>query len=100
MTALLAVVALAAAYLSPSKLIYTLVGYVWAGIGGTFSVVILFSLFWKRYHGKAVLVTIVTGMLFTIFWISSGLEQVVTARIMTFLVAGAAAVSATLLLRR
>lgn len=99
-TALLAVVALAAAYLSPSKLIYTLVGYVWAGIGGTFSVVILLSLFWKRYHGKAVLVTIVTGMLFTIFWISSGLEQVITARIMTFLVAGAAAIAATLLLRR
>jgi len=97
-TALLAVIALGAAYISPSKLIYTLVGYVWAGIGGTFSVVILLTLFWKRFHGKAVLVTIVTGMLFTIFWISSGLDARITARIMTFLVAGVVAVVATLVL--
>ena len=96
-TALLAVIALGAAYVSPSKLIYTLVGYVWAGIGGTFSVVILLTLFWKRFHGKAVLVTIVTGMIFTIFWISSGLDARITARIMTFLVAGIVAVATTLL---
>ncbi len=98
-TAALAVVALLVAYISPSKLIYTLVGYVWAGIGGTFSVVILLTLFWKRFHGKAVLVTIITGMLFTIVWISSGLEQVITSRIMTFVVAGVTAVAATLALK-
>ncbi len=97
-TAALAAIALIVAYLSPSNLIYTLVGYVWAGIGGTFSIVILFTLFWKRYHGRAVLATIVVGMLFTIVWISSGLEQVITARIMTFLVAGFTAVLATLIL--
>ncbi len=86
-TSTLAIVALLLAYVSPSNLIYTLVGYVWAGIGGTFSVVILYTLFWKRFHGKAALVTIVTGMVFTIFWISSGLEQFITARVMTFVVA-------------
>ncbi|NOY78459.1 MAG: sodium/proline symporter [Calditrichaeota bacterium] len=97
-TAFLAVIALGAAYMSPSKLIYTLVGYVWAGIGGTFSVVILLTLFWKRFHGRAVLVTIVTGMVFTIIWISSGLDAKITARIMTFVVAGVVAVIATLVL--
>ena len=61
-------VALGVAYLSPSNLIYTLVGYVWAGIGSTFSVVILFSLFWRRFHGMAVLATVVSGMIFTILW--------------------------------
>ena len=86
-TAILALVALALAYVSPSKLIYTLVGYVWAGIGGTFSIVILFTLFWKRFHGKAALVTIVAGMAFTIIWISTGMEQWITARVMTFVVA-------------
>ena len=96
-TAVLAVIALVVAYLSPSKLIYTLVGYVWAGIGGTFSIVILFTLFWKRYSGRAVLVTIITGMLFTIIWISTGMEEVITARIMTFLVAGLVAVVSTFL---
>ena len=74
-TALLAVIALSIAYVSPSRLIFTLVSYVWAGIGCTFSVVILLSLFWKRFHGRAALSTIVAGLLFTIFWISGGFEQ-------------------------
>lgn len=74
-TALLAVVALVLAYISPSRLIFTLVSYVWAGIGCTFSVVILFTLFWERFHGRAALMTIVTGLLFTVFWISGGFEQ-------------------------
>ncbi len=74
-TALLAVIALAIAYVSPSKLIFTLVSYVWAGIGCTFSVVILLSLFWKRFHGRAALATIIIGLLFTVFWISGGFEQ-------------------------
>ncbi len=94
-TAILAVIALIVAYLSPSDLIYTLVGYVWAGIGGTFSIVILFTLFWKKFHGKAALVTIIVGMVFTILWISTGMDQKITARVMTFLVAGISAVIAT-----
>jgi sodium/proline symporter len=96
-TAILAVIALSIAYLSPSNLIYTLVGYVWAGIGGTFSIVILFTLFWKKYHGRAALITIISGMLFTIIWISSGMEEVITSRFMTFIVAGVVAIFATYL---
>ncbi|NOZ45398.1 MAG: sodium/proline symporter [Chlorobi bacterium] len=91
-TAILAIVALTLAYIIPSKLIYTLVGYVWAGIGSTFSVVILLSLFWKKYSGKAVIVTIITGLLFTILWISFGMDKVITARVMTFIVAAFVAV--------
>ena len=95
-TAILAVVALGLAYVSPTKLIFTLVGYVWAGIGGTFSVVILLTLFWKKFHGKAALITIITGMLFTIIWISTGMdEKIITARVMTFFVAGVVAIIAT-----
>jgi sodium/proline symporter len=100
-TAAVAVVALVVAYLSPEKLIFTVVGYVWAGIGSTFSVVILLSLFWKRFHGRAALVTILTGITFTIVWISTGLdEKVITARVMTFLVAGIVAVATTLVVPR
>lgn len=98
LTALLASVALNVAFISPTKLIYTLVGYVWAGIGGTFSIVILFTLFWKKFHGKAALVTIIVGMVFTIVWISTGMEEKITARVMTFLVAGISAVIATYVL--
>jgi Na+/proline symporter len=74
-TALIAVIALALSYVSPSKLIFTLVSYVWAGIGCTFSVVVLFSLFWKRFHGRAAVVTVIAGLLFTVLWISGGFEQ-------------------------
>ncbi len=94
-TALLAVIALILAYISPSDLIYTLVSYVWAGIGGTFSVVILFSLFWKKFHGISVLITIVAGVTFTIVWISTGMDKIITARILTFFVAGIVAIITT-----
>lgn len=98
-TAGLAVIALMVAYVSPSDLIYTLVGYVWAGIGANFSVVILLTLFWKKYHGRAALMTIITGVLFTIIWITSGMDKIITARIMTFVVALVAAVGSTLILK-
>ncbi len=99
-TALLAVIALIIAYFSPSKLIFTLVSYVWAGIGGTFSIVILFSLFWKRFHGKAVVSTIVSGMLFTIVWISTGMDEVISSRLLTFFVAAIVAVLSTFLFQK
>jgi len=99
-TAILAIIALFLAYISPSKLIFTIVGYVWAGVGGTFSIVILFTLFWKRFHGKAALITIITGMIFTILWISTGMDKIITARVMTFLVAGIVAIISTYGLKR
>jgi sodium/proline symporter len=98
-TALLAVIALILAYFSPDKLIFTLVSYVWAGIGGTFSVVILLTLFWKRFHGIAALATISIGMLFTIIWISTGMEKVITSRILTFFVALFVAIVVTYLVK-
>lgn len=87
-TALMAVIALGAAYLVPTSLIYMIIGYVWAGIGNPFSVVVLLTLFWKRFNAKAALATIIGGMGFTIFWVVSGLDSaIITARVMTFFVA-------------
>ncbi len=94
-TAALAAIALVLAYLFPSKLIFTLVGYVWAGIGGTLSVVILFTLFWKRYHGRAVLATIISGLIFTVLWSVTGMNAKITSRLLTFFVAGIVAVVTT-----
>ena len=99
-TTILALTALGLTYISPTKLIFTIVGYVWAGIGDTFSIVILLSLFWKRYHGRAVVITIVFGIVFTIFWISSGMDTVITAKFMTFVTTGIVAVIATYLIPR
>ncbi len=99
-TALLAVIALLLAYVSPSKLIFSLVSWVWAGVGGTFSVIILLTLFWHRFHGKAVLVTLVFGPLFTIIWSITGMNQVVTSRLLTFFVTGFVAIISTLMLKK
>jgi len=99
-TAALALIALGIAYVAPSKYIFTLVSYVWAGIGGTFSVVILLTLFWKKYHGRAVLLTIISGLLFTIIWIQTGMDEKITARMLTFFVALIAAIAGTYLLPR
>jgi sodium/proline symporter len=56
---------------------------------------VLFSLFWKRFHGKAALVTMVFGMCFTVAWIQSGMEKHITSRLMTFVASAAVAVVST-----
>jgi sodium/proline symporter len=99
-TALLSFVALLLAYFSPSNLIYAIVGYVWAGIGSTFSIVILLTLFWKRFHGIPALLTIIVGLTFTIFWIVSGLDEIITSRLLTFVVAGLTAIISTYLIKK
>jgi len=94
-TAALAAIALVVAYVSPQTLIHTLVGYVWAGVGGAFSVVILLSLFWRAYRGLPVLITIATGLSFTITWIGMGWDAHISARVMTFVVTGLVALLST-----
>lgn len=101
-TALLSAMALLVAYLAhtfKSDSIYVLVSYVWAGIGGTFAIVILLTLFWRKYHGKAALITIITGIGFTIFWIASGNAAVVTARLVSFVVTLLVAILSTYLVK-
>ena len=96
-TAGVAVGALIAAYMVPSKLINTVVGYAWAGIGSTFSVVILGALFTKRFNSKAAFATMVTGVFFTIFWNVCGYEKtIISARAMTFFVSLAVAIVVSL----
>jgi sodium/proline symporter len=98
-TALLAIIALTIAYISPQKIIFTLVSYVWAGIGCTFSVVIVLTLFWKKFHGKAALSAMVAGLVFTIVWISTGMDKVVTAKLVNFIFTGLVAVIATFIFK-
>jgi sodium/proline symporter len=98
-TALLALLALFIAWLGLSDLIFDLVIWVWAGVGANFSVVILLTLFWKKYHSKAALITIIAGVAFTAFWLTSGLYKEVSAIIMTFGVAMLAAIISTFMLK-
>jgi sodium/proline symporter len=99
-TGILSVIALLLAYITPTQMVFSIVSYVWAGIGNTFSVVILLTLFWKRFHGKAAFNTIFGGMAFTIVWISTGMEAYISTRFLTFFIALGIAIVSTLLLKK
>ncbi|MBU8791712.1 sodium/proline symporter [Oceanobacillus caeni] len=62
------------------------VGFAWAGIGNTFSVVVLLTFFWKKASGIGVIATIITGFFSAIIWTLSPLEAIVSARAGTFFV--------------
>lgn len=97
-TTVLSLFAFVFAIFAREHMIYDIVKYVWAGIGDTFSVVIILSLFWKKYHARAVLVTIICGILFTIIWLQTSLEKEISCLILTFFVSLAAALISTFLI--
>jgi len=99
-TLFIAVLALIFAYLYKNNLIYNIVKYVWAGIGDTFSVVIILTLFWKRFHAKAAFITIIAGVIFTIVWIESGMEQWISSLVMTFIFSLLVAFLASILIKK
>jgi sodium/proline symporter len=72
--------------LKSGSVIYSLVSFAWAGIGNTFSVVILLIFFWKRVSGIGVIATIVVGFLSAIIWSLSPLESIVSAKAATFFI--------------
>lgn len=84
--------------LSSKSLVYLVVSWAWAGVGGTLSPAILLAFFWKRYSSAGVVATIVAGLVFTLVWINSPLEAVITSRFATFWVAAVAGVLSSLLL--
>ncbi len=68
---LIAVLAIAIA-INPDNSIMGLVSYGWAGLGGAFSAVMLFSLFWRKTSLKGAVTGIVVGGCTVIFWILFG----------------------------
>lgn len=72
--------------LKSGSVIYSLVSFAWAGIGNTFSVVILLIFFWKRVSGIGVIATIIVGFLSAIIWSLSPLEAIVSAKAATFFI--------------
>jgi len=97
-TTILAIAAFTLAFLTKENLIYNIVKYVWAGIGGTFSVIIILTLFWKKFHANAALITMIVGILFTIIWIQTNMERYISCLIMTFIVSLITAVVSTFIL--
>jgi sodium/proline symporter len=92
------VIALVMAFTSKS-LIYTIVGWAWAGIGCSFAPAVILSFFWKRFSGFGVVASLVSGFITTVIWMTTGLDAVFTARAATFVIAFVCAIIATLLAR-
>jgi sodium/proline symporter len=72
--------------LASGSIIYTMVSFAWAGVGNTFSVVILLTFFWKKTSGAGVLATIITGFISAILWTISPLEAIVSSKAATFFI--------------
>lgn len=69
------------------SLLYLVVGWAWAGIGCTLSPAILMTFFWKKYSGAGVIATVLSGLISTVIWISTPLEEMMTSRFTTFFIA-------------
>jgi sodium/proline symporter len=89
------VIALVMAFTSKS-LIYTIVGWAWAGIGCSFAPAVILSFFWKRFSARGVIASLVSGFVTTVVWMTTGLDALFTARAATFIVAFVCAVLVTI----
>lgn len=82
---------------SSKSLVYTLVHFAWAGIGCSFSPVVILSFFWKRFNSKGVIASLVSGFIVTLVWMTPGLDKAISATFVTFCVSMIAAVVVTLM---
>lgn len=83
--------------MTTSDLIYYIVSYAWAGIGCSFAPAVLLSFYWDRFNSVGVVTALLAGLITTVLWIVTGLDHMVTARVVTFVVAMTAAIGVTLL---
>src|SRR5699024_12206497 len=73
--------------LTSDSLLYLVVSWAWAGVGCTLSPAILMTFFWRRYSSAGVVATVSAGLISTILWISTPLEEMMTSRFTTFFIA-------------
>lgn len=73
--------------LTSQSLVYLVVSWAWAGVGGTLSPAILMTFFWKRYSSVGLIATVLSGFVFTVLWISTPLDSMITSRFSTFFIA-------------
>src|SRR5699024_5786096 len=84
--------------LTSESIIFDIVNWAWAGVGSTLSAVILLVFFWKNFSSIGAIAAIIGGFVFTIFWFPSPLEEVLSARVLTFFVSGVLGIIFSILL--
>ncbi|MBQ3437878.1 MAG: sodium/proline symporter PutP [Fusobacterium sp.] len=72
--------------LNPNSKVLELVSYAWAGFGGVFSPVILFSLYKKELYWKNIFISMIIATMTVIFWKTSGLSATIYEIVPTFLI--------------
>ena len=84
--------------ITSEKLIFTMVSYAWSGLGASFGPAILLILKWKKTTWQGVLAGMITGSVSTIVWSEiQALDQLITVRFASFVLAFAAVVVVSLL---
>lgn len=72
--------------MNPSSKVLELVSYAWAGFGGVFSPVILFTLYKKDLHWQTVLASMVIATITVIAWKTSGLGNIIYEIVPSFII--------------
>ena len=72
--------------MNPSSKVLELVSYAWAGFGGVFSPVILFTLYKKDLHWKTVLASMIIATITVIAWKTSGLSNTIYEMVPAFVI--------------
>ncbi|MGC8866413.1 MAG: sodium/proline symporter [Bacteroidales bacterium] len=76
-----------------SQLIFSMVSYAWSGLGASFGPAILLMLWWQGTTGRGVLAGMITGAISTVVWSEiPGANELLTVRIVSFLLALAAVI--------
>lgn len=80
------------------ELILELVSYAWSGLAASFAPALILSLHWRRTTGRGVILGMITGALSTVVWSNLAWNQVVSVRVVSFVLAAIAVVLGSLLL--
>lgn len=72
--------------MTSGKLIYYITSWMNAGVGSVLSAIVLLGLFYKKSSARGIAWSILIGTIFTIGWMITPLENIVSARFMSFAV--------------
>jgi sodium/proline symporter len=84
-----------------SKLVFGLVSYAWSGLGASFGPALLLLLKWEKTNWQGVLAGMITGTVVTVVWSEiSFLDQAVSVRFVSFILALLAVITVSLMTRK
>jgi len=88
-TILIGIMALTLAIISQwtGKTIFNVVSYAWSGLGSSFGPALILSLWWKKTSRKGIIAGLITGSLVTVIWANSSLQELMTERLASFILA-------------